>query len=188
METILETIYSDTFNLVFIGTSMILLLLFIFMAFKLRKLNKNYTALIKKLGKGDNIEEVLRSYLSQVELVSDKIEDLKKYCGRLDQEITTCIQKVGIVRYNAFKDTGSDLSFALALLDDNNNGVVLNGIYSREMSNIYAKQVVKGETVNKSSDEEKKAIISGRDVTLNTVCDIDFEVFFFGKTYVRGSD
>ena len=69
-----------------------------------------------------------------------------------------CIQKIGIVRYNAFKDTGSDLSFALAMLDEKNNGVVLNGIYSREMSNIYAKPVENGVSKYTISDEEKEAI------------------------------
>ena len=72
--------------------------------------------------------------------------------------MTKCIQKVGIVRYNAFKDTGSDLSFALALLDENNDGVVLNGIYSREMSNIYAKPVKNGKSSYTISEEEQQAI------------------------------
>ena len=57
-----------------------------------------------------------------------------------------CIQKIGIVRYSAFRDTGSDLSFTLAMLDENNDGVVLNGIYSREISNIYAKPVKNGKS------------------------------------------
>ena len=63
-----------------------------------------------------------------------------------------------MVRYNAFRDTGSDLSFTLALLDENNNGVVLNGIYSREMSNIYAKPIENGKSTYTLSDEEQKAI------------------------------
>ena len=158
MDTILEFTNSEIFSLVFAGISVVLLLLFIITSIRLRKLNKNYQKFIKKLGNGENIEEVLRRYVSQVEIVNDKVEDLNKYCNKLDEEIGTCIQKVGMVRYSAFKDTGSDLSFALALLNDNNNGVVLNGIYSREMSNIYAKQVINGEAVNKVSDEEKKAI------------------------------
>ena len=70
----------------------------------------------------------------------------------------SCVQKIGIVRYSAFRDTGSDLSFALALLDEKNNGVVLNGIYSREMSNIYAKPVENGESTYTLSEEEKQAI------------------------------
>ena len=63
-----------------------------------------------------------------------------------------------MVRYSAFKDTGSDLSFALALLNDNNDGVLLNGIYSREMSNIYAKQIKEGKTINKLTEEEERAL------------------------------
>jgi len=158
MDTILDFIYSDIFNLIFAGVSIVLLILVVVMGLRIKKVSKNYSNFMRKLGRGDNIEEVLKSYIGQVEVVSSKVEDLNKYCNRLDDEITACIQKVGIVRYSAFKDTGSDLSFALALLDDSNDGVVLNGIYSREMSNIYAKQVVKGEAVNKVSDEEKQAI------------------------------
>lgn len=63
-----------------------------------------------------------------------------------------------MVRYSAFKDTGSDLSFAIALLNDNNDGVILNGIYSREMSNIYAKQIKEGKTNSKLSEEERQAL------------------------------
>ena len=67
-------------------------------------------------------------------------------------------KKCGIYKYNAYKDTGSDLSFTLALLNENNDGVVLNGIYSRDMSNIYAKPVKGGKSQYKITDEEKKAL------------------------------
>ena len=69
-----------------------------------------------------------------------------------------CTKKIGIVRYNAFKDTGRDLSFSLAILDAHNNGVVLNGIYARDCSNIYAKPVENGESKYVLSNEEKEAI------------------------------
>ena len=72
--------------------------------------------------------------------------------------MNTCMQKVGLVRYSAFKDTGSDLSFALAILDKYNDGIVLNGIYSREMSNIYAKPIKEGKSTYTLSEEEKEAI------------------------------
>ena len=68
------------------------------------------------------------------------------------------IQKVGVVRYNAFENTGSDLSFALALLDNKDNGIVLNGIFSRESSNLYAKPVISGKSSYSISEEEEKAI------------------------------
>ena len=84
--------------------------------------------------------------------------ELKNYCKQLDNTISTCVQKIGLVRYSAFKDTGSDLSFTLALLNEENTGVVLNGIYSREMSNIYAKPVEKGVSTYTLSEEEKQAL------------------------------
>ena len=76
----------------------------------------------------------------------------------MDSDIASCIQKVGLVRYNAFKDVGSDLSFAIALLDGNNNGVVFNGIYGSEYSNIYAKPIKNKESNYQLSQEEEYAI------------------------------
>jgi predicted Holliday junction resolvase-like endonuclease len=125
---------------------------------RLRKINKNYRTFLKKLGNGENLEEMLKKYIQKVESIEAENAEIKEYCKKLNEDMTSCIQKIGIVRYNAFKDTGSELSFALALLDENNSGVVLNGIYSREMSNIYAKQIVGGKTSNKLSEEEEKAL------------------------------
>ena len=96
---------------------------------------------MKKLGNGKTIEEDLENYMYRVERVERQNAEITRFIQTLDKNLEKCIQKIGIVRYNAFKDTGSDLSFTLALLDEKNNGVVLNGIYSREMSNIYAKPV-----------------------------------------------
>ena len=94
---------------------------------------------------------------SQERVEKQNIE-IAKFIEQLDKDFEKSIQKVGIIRYNAYKDTGSDLSFTLALLDENNNGVVLNGIYSREMSNIYAKPIENGKSTYTLSDEEQKAI------------------------------
>ena len=107
---------------------------------------------------GNNIEEDLETYMYRVEKVEKQNAEIANYVKTLDEDLTRCIQKVGIVRYNAFKDTGSDLSFTLALLDEHNDGVVLNGIYSREMSNIYAKPVKNGESSYTMSEEEKLAV------------------------------
>ena len=69
-----------------------------------------------------------------------------------------CIQKIGVVRYNAYNDAGNDLSFAVALLDEKNNGIVFNGIYSREMSNIYAKPIIDGKCEYNITKEENEAL------------------------------
>ena len=158
MENLIEIIKTDTFLFVMFGIMILLLVGFIIILAKFSKLNKKYKNFMKKLGDGKNLEEDLETYMYRVEKVEKQNMDIFNQIKNLEKDLTKCIQKIGIVRYNAFKDTGSDLSFALALLDENNDGVVLNGIYSREMSNIYAKPVEQGRSAYTLSEEEAQAI------------------------------
>ena len=158
MENLMEMLNN---NYVILGTiivNIILIILYISSNLKLRKLNKEYRNFMKKIGKGEDIEENLKVYINKVEKVEKENKEIEDYCESLNKEIAKTIKKVGIVRYNAFKDTGSDLSFALALLNENNDGVVLNGIYSREMSNIYAKPIKGGKSTYTISEQEQEAI------------------------------
>lgn len=87
------------------------------------------------------------------------IEMLQKYCDRIENESKFHIQKVGLHRFNPFKDTGGDQSFILSLVDLNDNGVVISGLYSRSGLRWYAKRVVNGKGVEHDlSEEEKKAL------------------------------
>ncbi len=113
---------------------------------------------MKKIGRGNNIDEMLKKYLSDVKEIKQVNAEIKAYYTKLDEDISSCIQKVGLVRFNAFKDVGSDLSFAVALLDRNDNGVVLNGLYGSDSSNIYAKPIKNGMSSYQLSDEEQYAL------------------------------
>ena len=158
MGNITEILKTDAFLLIQSGIIVILLIGFMVIIAKFSGLNKKYKNFIKKIGNGKNIEEDLENYMHKVSNVEKQNAEIYNQIKNINQDLTKCIQKVGIVRYTAFKDTGSDLSFALALLDENNDGVVLNGIYSREMSNIYAKPVEKGKSTYTISEEEQQAI------------------------------
>lgn len=158
MDNILNFIKTDTFLLVICATNILLLILYIANVLKLSRIKKNYNNFMKKIGNSKNIQETLEKYMDKVNEVEKQNKEINENCKQLDSNIATCIQKVGIVRYSAFKDTGSDLSFTLALLNEENTGVVLNGIYSREMSNIYAKPIEKGNSTYTLSSEEKEAI------------------------------
>ena len=158
MDMIIDLIKGDFFLLGWVIITIILFLMIIILMIKWSRLNKKYKKFLEKLGKGNNIEEDLETYMYRVEKVERQNAEISNYVKSIDEDLTKCIQKVGIVRYSAFKDTGSDLSFTLALLDEHNDGVVLNGIYSREMSNIYAKPVKNGESSYTMSDEEKLAV------------------------------
>lgn len=111
----------------------------------------------KKFMKGtsnSNLEEMLLERLDSIEDAKSTSEKALEECKRLDLKVKECIQKVAIMRYKAFENVGSDLSFSIAMLDDNNDGVILTGIYGREESTTYAKPVDKGISRYDLSEEE----------------------------------
>lgn len=158
MEKIIGTVGLENIILILSGIILLLLIIVLVSLVKISKLGKKYKNFMKKLGNGQNIEEDLENYMYRVERVEKQNAEITGAIKNLEIDLEKCTQKVGLYRYNAFKDVGSDLSFTLALLDENNNGVVLNGIYSREMSNIYAKAVENGKSKNTLSEEEEEAI------------------------------
>lgn len=154
----MEFIRSDTFLIILFVMNIILVIISIIGNVRIKNIRKNGKEFMTKLGDGKDIKEDLDRYMNTVKNTEKEIKDVKKYCKDLSSQLESCTQKIGIVRYNAYKDTGSDLSFALALLDEKNNGVVLNGIYSREMSNIYAKPIIDGKSTYILTSQENDAI------------------------------
>ncbi len=158
MQELIDFLRTDNY-LLFLSVIVIMLLIgFIILLISNIKLKEKYRKFMQKLGNGKNLEEDLSNFMYKVDRVEKQNAEIMNFCKNLDDDLTKCIQKVGIVRYSAFKDTGSDLSFAVALLDEKNSGVVFNGIYSREMSNIYAKPVENGNSSYTLSEEESEAI------------------------------
>lgn len=164
MEEIINILKTDNFLLIMLFGFFLMIALYIINVIKLSKLRKNYKSFMNKIGKENNIQEVIENYMNKIIEVEKENRELKNYCYKLDNTIAQSIQKIGLIRYSAFKDTGSDLSFTLALLNEKNTGVVLNGIYSREMSNIYAKPVEAGDSTYTLSDEERQAIKKAMEV------------------------
>ena len=154
----LEFLKSDMVLIGMIIAIIVLIILFIINTIKLSKIKNSYSQFMSKLGNNTNIEEDLRGFIAKVEEVQKENKEIQEYTNNLNTNLKECIQKIGIVRYSAFADVGSDLSFTLALLDAKNNGVVLNGIYASDSSNIYAKPVINGTSTYVLSNEEKEAI------------------------------
>ncbi len=158
MDIVFDFLRSDIFLFILFVVVIILFVLYIISVANLKKLRVSYSKFMNKLGNGNNLDEMMKEYIKRVNIIEAKNEEIISYCKVIDENIKRCSQKMGLVRYNAFKDTGSDLSFSLAILDDYNNGVVLNGIYARDSSNIYAKPVENGQSKYVLSNEEKEAI------------------------------
>ncbi|MBQ6860523.1 MAG: DUF4446 family protein [Clostridia bacterium] len=122
-------------------------------------LKKKYLEYMTKIGGGEDITNVMKNYVEDVTIVKENTQTLKKYCKEIEQNMNKCIQKVGIIRYNPYQNTGSDLCFALALLDFEDTGVVINGVYSRDnTTNTYAKPIEKGKSKYTLVKEEEEAL------------------------------
>ena len=101
----------------------------------------------------------MENLLKDVGTSRKDIDYLKSYCDKIQKEGLLHIQKIGLVRFNPFKDTGGDQSFILSLVDGNNTGVIISGLYARSGTRWYAKKIVKGKSLeHELSDEEKKAL------------------------------
>ena len=97
--------------------------------------------------------------LKDVDVSKKDIDYLKDYSLKLEKDGLLHIQKVGLLRFNPFKDTGGDQSFILSLVDGKDTGVVISGLYSRSGTRWYAKRVVSGKGVDyELSEEEKKSL------------------------------
>lgn len=125
---------------------------------RVKRLEKKYKKFMDGLGSECNIEELLNSYMDIVKSVKEENCEIKNAINTIELNSTFHMQKLGIIRYNAFDNVGSDLSFAIALLDRNDDGFVLNGVYSRDSSCTYAKPIVKGKSKYILSAEEIQAL------------------------------
>lgn len=148
----------ENLEIVLIVVNIILIITVIFTNIRFERFKNKNVEFMKKLGDGTNIEEMLKKYISSTDYVNQENALIKSNIKNIEKEMKTNLQKIGIVRYNAFDDVGSNLSFAVAILDDNDNGVVFNGIYARETSSVYAKPVINGTSEYPLSNEEKEAI------------------------------
>jgi len=109
-------------------------------------------------GESSGIDEILDRQLKRVDSLTERVDALNKLHHELENLSQRTIQKVAVIRYNPFSDTGGDQSFAIALLDSLGNGVVLSSLHSRTDTRVFAKAVQNGRSKYQLSDEEQDAI------------------------------
>lgn len=122
------------------------------------KLQNHYLQLTSGIEKKD-LHSILEQAVKEARLAQKDVAHLFERCDKIEKDNLSHMQKIGLLRFNPFKDTGGDQSFILALVDQQHTGVVISGLYSRSGTRWYAKRVVKGKSVeHELSDEEKKAL------------------------------
>jgi hypothetical protein len=144
-----------------IFVTILLVIVFIWLAWMtyfLLGIKKNYLTLTQGINR-KSLDVVLTNLLMEVKTSKKDIANLVDQCDRIEKEERFHIQKIGLLRFNPFKDTGGDQSFILALVDSYDTGVIITALYSRTGTRWYTKRVVKGKGMeHELSDEEKKAL------------------------------
>ena len=135
----------------------VLLVLVILQSVRVGRAVTAYRQLVRD-GSGGSLDEVLQAHVARVEEVRGRLGEIDATQATLEQRTEASIQHIGLVRFNPFEDTGSDQSFALALLDDRRDGVVISSLHGRTNTRLFAKPVEHGTSSHTLSDEEAQAI------------------------------
>ncbi len=142
----------------------VLMLLMVFVLLYLVRVSMKLTRFEKRnkiFMRGKNAESLEQAFERKF-LDVDKLVEVTKNqqieINHLKEKLSKTCNKIGIVKYDAFPDVGGRLSFALAMLDNENSGFVLNTIHSREGCYTYIKEIVKGESYIVLGQEEKEAL------------------------------
>ena len=139
---------------------LLVVLLFVFLInvnMKYTRLKMGYNSFMK--GKdGKTLEDSIFERFEELEKIEAIATKNRTLIRKINQDLASNIQKVGISKYDAFQEMGGKLSFALTLLDGNNNGIIINSMHSREGCYNYVKEIVKGESYIELSEEEAESL------------------------------
>lgn len=141
----------------FLAVILILMILVIVQIVKSNKLKKRY----EKFMRGKEVKSLEQEIIGLYEdnkFLKITVDKNKKDIRNLYKRLESTFQKVGLVKYDAFKQMGGQLSFSLALLDENNNGFIINSVHSTEGCYSYTKEIKNGESKISLGEEEKQAL------------------------------
>jgi hypothetical protein len=124
---------------------------------QVRRLRRRLDGLMRG-AEGKSLDAVLDTHVDKVYAVARELDELSARAAILEAAGRRAIQRVGLVRYNPFEDTGGNQSFALALIDATGNGLVLSSLHSRTGTRIYAKAIAGGRSDGALSAEEAEAL------------------------------
>jgi len=109
--------------------------------------------------KAVDLESILLGHSKEILAIDKEIQELFEISNKIHNLTQRSIHKIGIIRFNPFKDIGGDQSFALALLDGKDNGITISSLHTREGTRIYSKPITRGESEKYTLTEEEKAAI-----------------------------
>lgn len=136
---------------------LISIILLIITLCKLKGLRRRVDALTR--GKDtESMEDIMLNFFERIESLEDAEQKMHRDIREIKENLKITYQKTGLVKYDAFREMSGALSYSLALLDKENNGVLISSMYSREGCYTYAKDIVNGECKINLSEEEAEAL------------------------------
>ena len=124
---------------------------------KYTRLKSSYNSFMR--GKdGRTLEDSIFERFEELDHLTESTLKNRQAIRKINEEMMSNFQKVGILKYDAFHEMGGKLSFALTLLDGNNSGYIINSMHSREGCYNYIKEIVKGESYIELSEEEAESL------------------------------
>ncbi len=108
--------------------------------------------------KARNLEEMIVEVGKKVNQIEEMQEKIDKHLVVIDSRLDKSVRNIETVRFNPFIDAGSNQSFAIAMLNDEGNGVVMSSLYARDRMSIFAKPIVRGKSEFELSSEEKEVL------------------------------
>lgn len=124
---------------------------------KVKKLEEKYEKFM--LGSdGETLEATILEKFDEIDGLKEQNEIKTQLIKNIQENLDITYQKVGLVKYDAFKEMGGNISFALALLNKENSGFILNAMHSRDGCYTYVKEIIKGESFIELANEEKEAL------------------------------
>jgi hypothetical protein len=156
------TLNAGVFVLVLMLAVLILGGALVWLALRLRRAEARYLALVEGTS-GGNLESVLTDHMIQVRDATGRVTELDELARRLERASRSHLQRVGFLRFNPFRDAGGDQSFAVAVSDQDGNGVVISSLHSRDVTRVYGKPLAGWASPYPLTDEEGQAIKKARD-------------------------
>jgi len=154
----LSTITPEWWAILLLSVLLLVSLILVLLLYRrLRRFEAAHQSL-QTLSSGRDLDALLQELAARSTQLFEGLADCEARVGQLEQKARKLIQGAELLRFNAFDNMGSDLSFALALLNEEGDGVVLSSIHSREESRVYAKPIRAGQSQYQLSDEERKVI------------------------------
>jgi hypothetical protein len=148
---------NDLIILILAALALLLVIGLFVLAVRLGRLNRLYRRLTKGTS-GGNLEEILHGYMGTVESVANTSLSVKERIDLLDDRQRKCLNRVGLVRFDAFEEVGGEQSFAVVVLDSERNGLALSSVYSRSDVRVYAKEIRGGRPSHPLTREEERAL------------------------------